>query len=512
MIVGTKNQATQNYRELMVKVCRGMFDGTLEETIDNIPEELYPKERLPSYFNSIDVERIVCYRQLQSIVGELINSLAPPSKPLSQSLKETINRKKQDYLPGASVITEACHKCGECNIFSTNACEGCVARPCVANCPKKAVTIEDGHSVIDKDKCIGCGMCVKVCPYSAIIKKRIPCMDDCPVDAISRSSSGHSIIDPSKCIHCGRCSVRCPFGAIVMPSEVVDVISQIKKGENVIAMVAPAVLGQFSGTSVQLRAACKKCGFADMVEVALGADTTSLTESKEYFEEVAMGKQKLLATSCCPAWVRCTQVHLKGLEPFVSHTQSPMVYTGDLLKKRDPTCITVFVGPCTAKRTEALMKDNTDYVLTAMELSCIFEACEVDVSKMEGKGDPQSTRLPSMESSFYCVTQGVTQAVIHAAPKALRVIKDETGTLSDDDVTLAPIFVSPLNKTSFKKLKNWSDRKEEIPGNLLEVMCCDGGCIGGPGNVAAPLVGLNRVKKILPERPSFQDIEDVLSL
>jgi iron only hydrogenase large subunit-like protein len=248
-----------------------------------------------------------------------------------------------------------------------------------------------------------------------------------------------------------------------------------------------------------------------MVEVALGADTTSITECKEYLEHVATGKQSFMATSCCPAWVRATSIHFKGIEPFVSTTQSPMVYTGDLLKKRDPECITVFVGPCTAKRTEALMKENTDYVLTADELNCIFASKGIDVAKMP-KEDPKSTRAPSTESSWYCVKEGVTEAVVQAIPKAIKAIEEEHGKMPEQKAELKPIYVSPFDQAAFKKMKLWDAKPATIPGNLIEVMCCDGGCIAGPGNFAAPQVGQARVKKILPERPKFNDIEDVLSL
>jgi iron only hydrogenase large subunit-like protein len=60
-----------------------------------------------------------------------------------------------------------------------------------------------------------------------------------------------------------------------------------------------------------------------------------------------------MATSCCPAWVRAVRVHVPELAGYVSNTGSPMKYTGDLIKKKDPEAITVFIGPCTAKRTEA---------------------------------------------------------------------------------------------------------------------------------------------------------------
>lgn len=52
--------------------------------------------------------------------------------------------------------------------------------------------------MIDKDKCIGCGACVGLCP----------------VGAISMDDAGKSEIDTAKCIKCGACEATCPVEAI----------------------------------------------------------------------------------------------------------------------------------------------------------------------------------------------------------------------------------------------------------------------------------------------------------
>ena len=424
-----------------------------------------------------------------------------------------MNRKPKDYLPGAQVVPEGCKKCGQTpgpgRYYVTSACEGCVARPCIVNCPKKTISRVDGKAKIDPTKCINCGMCAKNCPYNAIVERKVPCMDDCPVDAIYKDADNRSVIDPEKCIHCGRCTIRCPFGAILMPSHVLHVAHAIAQGKNVIAMFAPAVFGQFPGTTAQMGQACVKAGFSDMVEVAVGADETSFRECAEWMEEVGEGKQRLLATSCCPAWVRASKIHFKGLGQFVSGSQSPMGYIGDMVRKDQPDAVIVFVGPCTAKRTESLLKENIDYVLTADELSCIFAARNIDVLKMP-KEDIKKTRFGSAESAWYCATQGVTAAVVASVPKSKEHLEKEGPV--DLKVELKPVYISPLDKAAAKKMKGWDAKPDSLPGNLLEVMCCDGGCIAGPGNIVNPTMGINRVKLVVKQRPKFADIEDVLAL
>ncbi|KAA6375349.1 MAG: [FeFe]-hydrogenase, partial [Streblomastix strix] len=253
-----------------------------------------------------------------------------------------------------------------------------------------------------------------------------------------------------------------------------------------------------------------KLGFKEMVEVALGADNTSLNESAEFLAEVATGKQPLMTTSCCPAWVRAIKVHVPGLVPYISTAGSPMKYTGDLVKKRSPDSITVFIGPCTAKRTEGAGLDNIDHVLTVEELLCAFNAQEIEPSKMPKEDNP-TTRLPSAESTAYCGAQNVTAAVVSAVPKAtyLNQQRGEGGTAVND---LQPVYISPLDKKSFKQVKIWGDKIDQIPGNLIECMNCEGGCISGPGNIVSGTVAQARFKQLMKERPQFNDIEDVTSL
>lgn len=327
----------------------------------------------------------------------------------------------------------------------------------------------------------------------------------------------------------------------------------VNKEKKVVAMWAPATLAQFPGTQGQWAQACLKAGFAELHEVAVGADVTSITETTEFLERVGGGKIPLMTTSCCPAFVRSINQHIPGLVPYVSTSKSPMGYSGDLIKARDgPNVITVFVGPCTAKRQETLRHPNTDYAITSEELLCIFTALNIDPTKMPEE-DPKTTRYGSSESANYCVTQGVTQAVVHAVPLAIDGLvnakewgghmADPTGSTinigpkdvaaaqqlaqqphahahekvavigaEEKKVELKPIFISPLTQESFKQLQTWGANISKVEGNLIECMCCDGGCIGGPGNIVAPSMGLGRLKKILAAKPEFKDIEDVMSL
>ncbi len=174
------------------------------------------------------------------------------------------------------MIKFACNACPEKRVYVTDGCQGCLAHPCVEVCPKDAVTIDrtNGRSKIDPDKCIRCGQCANVCAYHAIIIQERPCAAACGMDAIHSDMNGKADIDYNKCVSCGQCLVNCPFGAIADKSQIFQVIRAIQTGERVYAAVAPAFVGQFGPkvTPGKLRAAMKALGFADVFEVAIGAD------------------------------------------------------------------------------------------------------------------------------------------------------------------------------------------------------------------------------------------------
>ena len=166
------------------------------------------------------------------------------------------------------VISIACDECPTSGYSVTEVCRGCLAHRCEDVCPKGAITHdEEHHAVIDKSKCINCGLCAKACPYNAIINRKRPCENACKVKAVSMSNDGEAQINNDKCISCGACIYQCPFGAIVDKSFIVDVIKMLKesvatKQTKVYAVVAPAISSQFSYAKLgQVISGIKALGF-----------------------------------------------------------------------------------------------------------------------------------------------------------------------------------------------------------------------------------------------------------
>ena len=236
-------------------------------------------------------------------------------------------------------------------------------------------TYETKHKVVNKIK--GCNMNCSNKPG------KTSCQASCPFDAILiDDKSKSSYIDNDKCTECGFCVEACPSGALMDKVEFIPLLNLLKGNSKVIAAVAPAITGQF-GENVNvdnLRTAFKKIGFTDMVEVAFFADMLTIKEAVEFDEHVKTKDDLMLTSCCCPMWVGMVKRVYNDLVKYVSPSVSPMIASGRVLKKLNPDCKVVFIGPCIAKKGEAKEKDllgDIDYVLTFAELKDIFETLDI---------------------------------------------------------------------------------------------------------------------------------------
>ena len=389
------------------------------------------------------------------------DELTPLSEYAARAIERANNGKPKDNI--MCVIDEACSACVQINYEITDLCRGCTARSCQYNCPKGAVHVhaDTGKAWIDHDTCISCGICHKSCPYHAIVYIPVPCEESCPVKAISKDEHGIEHIDENKCIYCGKCMNACPFGAIFEISQTFDVLQRIRKGEQVVAIVAPSILGQFSTTIEQVYGAFRQIGFTDIIEVAQGAMSTVEHEAHELIEKLEEG-QKFMTTSCCPSYIELVNKYIPDMKKYVSGTGSPMYYAARIAKEKYPDAKIVFVGPCVAKRKEAQRDEAVDFVMTFEEISSIFDAFEINLEIVQPY---------AMEFSSVREAHGFAQAggVMGAVKAFLKMEADK----------INAIQVSDLNKKNIGTLRAYA-KSGKAPGQFIEVMACEGGCITGP--------------------------------
>ncbi len=456
------NGATFLRRELLIRIVRAFDAGELDVELDKIPIKLRPKNGEHSRCCTYHDRAIIKYR-LMALLGISVEDETDETRQLRDYMKDKAEG-KIDAKPQAplSVCGPACSGCPDAKVVSTPNCRGCFARPCVYNCPKKAVSVVDGRSVIDQSLCIKCGKCIAACPYHAIVKTTVPCEEACPVNAIRKNEFGVAEIDFERCIFCGKCFNACPFGAVMERSQIVDVLMAMKRGEKLVAMIAPSADRQFPGKIEQLMTACAKVGFSDVIEVALGAEMTTAHETAEFIERMEKDPKTFMTTSCCPAYVNLVWKHLPDLVQHVSLTPSPMVYTREIVKEKSPDAKTVFIGPCVAKRSEARRKD-VDYVLSFEELGALLAGRKVDVMACEPW---PVTRPAAATARNFARSCGVTEAVLAEATSKI------------PDFKLNAKQINGIDRKSCTMLKLYASGK--LPANFLEVMACPGGCVNGP--------------------------------
>ncbi len=363
------------------------------------------------------------------------------------------------------VIDISCDECPEAGHVVTDLCRGCVAHRCADACKPGAIKFdEEQRAHIDKSRCVECGRCAAVCPYSAITNFKRPCERACKVDAISMGPDGVAVIDSEKCIACGACVYQCPFGATLDVSSITDVIKTIMASENnekfrVYAVVAPAIASQFKYAEIgQIITAIKEIGFYSVEEAALGADIVAYNEAAELQE------RDLMTSSCCPAFVKYIKTKFPDMADKISSSLSPMAVTGKFIKERDPDAKVVFIGPCTAKKAEAKQPETAayvDYVLTFEELQALIDSKDIEVEELE---ETDLDHASSFGRNF-AKSGGVTDAVIEAAYEQL-----------GEGVKIDPIVCDGIDKCKSALLRA---NKGVLPHNFIEGMVCSGGCIGG---------------------------------
>ncbi len=475
-----KNYDTTIHFEIMVRLAKAFYSDDFESAVDRIPQEMRPRTQKSSRCCIYRDRAIIKYRCMATL-GFAIEAEENELKPLSAYAREALGR---DRLRGNMItfIDEACNGCVRTHYEATSACRGCLAEACVQHCPKDAVRVENGRSVIDPDLCIKCGKCMDACPYHAIVYIPIPCEESCPTGAISKDACGKQAIDYEKCIFCGKCMAACPFTAVLERSQMVDVLSGLKTKRQMVAMIAPAIAGEFNGTMLQLAAALRSLGFTDVVEVAAGADITARSEADEFIERMEHGAP-FMTTSCCPAYTELVSKHIPELAPYVSDTRTPMHYTAQMVKERDETACTVFVGPCVAKRREGTNDELVDYVVTFQEIEAMFQARGIVISECE---EGSFGMVGGREGRSFPVSGGVTagiKSMINARAEILR-----------------PTIVDGLNRKTLKELKNFA--KKGAPGNFVEVMGCEGGCVAGPATIVPARKATKRCTEYALSSPS----------
>ena len=428
--------------KVLREVARQAWNDTLLENVLNIPETIVPG-KTPTMRCCVYKERAILTERVKIAMGG-----------------------DKDNPNIIEVIDIACDECPSAGYEVTDSCRGCLAHRCEDVCKKGAISFDHNHVAhIDKSKCVECGQCAKVCPYSAIVNRKRPCQNACKIKAISINDENAASIDNDKCTGCGACVYQCPFGAIMDKSYILDTINLIKNSHNnkeykVYALVAPSISSQFTYAKLgQVITGLKELGFYTVIEAALGADMVANAEAKE------LAEKGFLTSSCCPAFVTYIKTSFPDLTPLISHNLSPMAALAKYIKDTTANSKVVFIGPCTAKKAEAQLDDVKPYVdavLTFEELQALYDSKDIDITTL---GEDVLDNA-SYFGRIFARSGGLSDAVTQA-------LKEQN---IEFDLKAIPCDgIEECKMALLKKSKNVLD------ANFIECMACKGGCIGGAG-------------------------------
>lgn len=429
--------------KVLREVARQAWNDTLLQNVFEIPKMIVPG-KTPTMRCCVYKERAILQERVKIAMGG--------------------NKENPNII---EVIDIACDECPAAGYEVTDSCRGCLAHRCEDVCKRGAISFDHNHEAhIDKSKCVECGQCAKVCPYTAIVNRKRPCQNACKIKAISINKNDNAaIIDNSKCIQCGACVYQCPFGAIMDKSYILNVIDILKAGEKgknykTYAIVAPSISSQFKYAKLgQVVTGLKELGFHTVVEAALGADMVAEKESRE------LAEKGFLTSSCCPAFVKYVKSTFPEMVEHVSHNLSPMTTLAKYIKDTTENAKVVFIGPCTAKKAEAQLetvKPYVDAVLTFEELQALFDSRDIEITELE----EDVLDNASYFGRIFARSGGLADAVAEGL-KEQNIDFDLKACVCDG--------IEECRTALLKKSKNVLD------ANFIEGMACIGGCIGGAG-------------------------------
>jgi NADH-quinone oxidoreductase subunit G len=368
--------------------------------------------------------------------------------------------------------------------------------------------------VRDPNKCVLCGDCVRFCSEIQ------------GIGAIDFAYRGHDAavlpafgkdLGEGECVNCGQCASVCPTGALTPKSEIEEVWKALNDPtKTVVAQIAPAVrvaIGELFGlppgesTRGEMVAALKRLGFDRVYDTSFSADLTVIEEANEFLNRKTRGGKLPLFTSCCPAWVKFAEQYFPELLPNLSTCKSPQQMLGALCKELLPgelgikksDLVVVSIMPCTAKKFEAKRPEfsedqvpEVDHVLTTQELARMIEEAGLRFTRLQPESFDMPLGFKTGAGVIFGNSGGVSEAVLRYAAEKVTGKK-----LSNPDfhsvrgegglrIVEVPVDGIVLKLGIVHGLKNARTLAEKARCgkcdlDLIEVMACPGGCIGGAG-------------------------------
>lgn len=374
---------------------------------------------------------------------------------------------------------------------------------------------ESSYSLIkDPNKCIMCRRCetmcndVQTCGILSAVNRGF--------DVFVGPAFNLDMVETS-CTFCGQCVAVCPTAALTEVNHTSKVWNALNDPtKHVVVQVAPAVrvaIGELfdmppgSISTGKLVSALRALDFDAVFDTDFGADLTIMEEATELIGRINNGGTLPMLTSCCPAWVKFFEHQYPDLLDIPSTCKSPQIMLGSIVKSyyaekmniNPNDIVNVSVMPCLAKKAEAARPEMTkdahsdvDIVITTRELGQMLKIAGIDFSGLANDTFDQLLGESTGASVIFGTTGGVIEAAVRTAYEWLTGETLEKVNFTQlrglDGIRSATVKVGEMNLRigiahglgNARKLLN--DIRDGVSQfDVIEIMACPGGCIGGGG-------------------------------
>jgi NADH-quinone oxidoreductase subunit G len=462
----------------------------------------------------------LCIVELQG--GEIVTACTTAPRPgmvvrtNTAELRKTRRITLELLLASHDVSCPTCPKAASCRLLDLATRFGVNTVRYRSRAARRPIDASSPSLARDPNKCVLCGDCVRLCWEV----QGIGVLDFAYRGSKSQvlPAFGHRLAEV-ECVNCGQCSSVCPTGALMVKSDVDRVWQALHDASKVVAVqVAPAVrvgIGEAFGRPAgetymgQIAAALRCMGASRVYDTAFAADLTVLEEGAEFLKRFRSGARLPQFTACCPAWVKLAEQRYPDMLENLSSCKSPQQMFGSVVKRelaketgKSPDDVFVLsVMPCTAKKFEASRpelatggKPDVDAVITTQELAQMIREAGLDFGSLEPDRLDMPFGFKSGAGVLFGTTGGVAEAVLRFAAEVVakrrinpaefhqvRGLDNRREAYIDlGDANLSVAMVHGL--AAAQRLVD-DVRAGRRHYDLIEVMACPGGCIGGAGQL-----------------------------
>ena len=299
---------------------------------------------------------------------------------------------------------------------------------------------------VDKEKCVNCQRCIAVCP----------------VKMCNNGSGDYVDFDEKLCIGCGSCIEACTHGARKGIDDAELFFDSLKKGEKIVAIVAPAAIVSFRGKDLELNGFLKSLGVEAVFDVSFGAELTT----KSYVEYIKNKNPDCVISQPCPALVSFIETYRPELIKYLAPVDSPMLHCAKMIKEfytKYTGYKIAAISPCYAKRREFDETGICDYNVTMRSIQSYMEEKNIRIDS-----------FPKVEYENPAAERGVLYStpggLIRTAERFIPSISEKTRKIEGNPKVF--LYLAKFSEANKNKKPCFT---------LIDCLNCENGCNEGAG-------------------------------